>query len=194
MRKKIFALLSAAVLSVSMTVTAFAAPSPSADKVATTTSGQVISKATLTEFVSKTKLETSVSGAKIETVKDTAAASLVKAANETVGSNATVATMVDIDVPQGTGSAEFTLKVSSLVAGQSVTVLHLKKDGTVEKLPVSSVKNGSVTFTMTSYSPVAVIVDAAAPKTAEANTMVIMIIAMAGVAGAVVCGRKFARN
>ena len=47
---------------------------------------------------------------------------------------------------------------------------------------------------MTSYSPVAVIVDAAAPKTAEANTMVIMIIAMAGVAGAVVCGRKFARN
>lgn len=194
MRKRIFALLSAAVLSVAMTVTAFAAPSPSADKIASTTSGQVISQQTLAVFVKDTKLKTSVSGAKIEQVDNKEAATLVKSSNELVGDNATIATMVDISVPAGTGSAEFTLEIPSLVSGQSVTVLHLKKDGSVEKLPVSSVKNGSVTFTMTSYSPVAVVVNAAAPKTGEVNTMLIMIIAMAGIAGAVVCGRKFARN
>ena len=194
MRKRIFALLSAAVLSVAMTVTAFAAPSPSADKIASTTSGQVISQQTLAVFVKDTTLKTSVSGAKIEQVDSKEAATLVKSSNELVGDNATIATMVDISVPAGTGSAEFTLEIPSLVSGQSVTVLHLKKDGSVEKLPVSSVKNGSVTFTMTSYSPVAVVVNAAAPKTGEVNTMLIMIIAMAGIAGAVVCGRKFARN
>ena len=194
MRKRIFALLSAAVLSVAMTVTAFAAPSPSADKIASTTSGQVISQQTLAVLGKDTKRKTSVSGAKIEQVDNNEAATLVKSSNELVGDNATIATMVDISVPAGTGSAEFTLEIPSLVSGQSVTVLHLKKDGSVEKLPVSSVKNGSVTFTMTSYSPVAVVVNAAAPKTGEVNTMLIMIIAMAGIAGAVVCGRKFARN
>lgn len=193
MRKKLIALLGAAVLTLGMSVTAFAAPSPKADVVANTASGQKITVETLQNYAKNTTLKTDVAGASIAQVEKTQAATLASAAEKQVGANATIASMVDISVPAGTGKASFTLGVPSLVSGQSVTVLHLKSDGSIEKLPVSAVSNGSVTFTMTSYSPVAVVVNATAPVTGEANMAVILVIALAGIAGAVVCGTKFAR-
>lgn len=194
MKKKLLALASAAVLMFSMSLTAFAAESPSADALASTTSGQTISEKALVEFVKETTLKTEVAGATITQVGNNAAVALVNAANAQVGENAVIATMVDISVPAGTSTATFTLGVPSLVAGQSVTVLHVKSDSTVESLPVSAVNNGSVTFTMSSYSPVAVVVNATAPKTGEAGTMAIWLIALAGIAGAVGFGRKYAKN
>ena len=193
MRKKLIALLGAAVLTLGMSVTAFAAPSPKADVVANTASGQKITVETLQNYAKNTTLKTDVAGASIAQVEKTKAATLASAAEKQVGTNATIASMVDISVPAGTGEASFTLGVPSLVSGQSVTVLHLKSDGSIEKLPVSAVSNGSVTFTMTSYSPVAVVVNATAPVTGEANMAVILVIALAGIAGAVICGTKFVR-
>lgn len=194
MRKKLLALAGAVVLSMAMSLTAFAAPSPTAEAVATTTSGQVISEAVLAQFVEATNIVTDVQGAKIGQVGNKAAVALVNVADAVVGTNATVMTMVDIDVPEGTGSASFTLEVPGLVAGQSVYVLHVKSDSTVELLPVTAVGNGSVTFTMTSYSPVAVVVNASAPKTGEANATALIVIAMTGAAGAFVFGKKYAKN
>lgn len=208
MKKRILALALASVMTFAMSLTAFAASSPSASSnsstsataaptaepvVATAASGQAITEATLDEFVKETTLTTDVAGATIAKVEAKEAATLVSQANAVVGSTAKIATMVDIQVPAGTASATFTLNVSGLVAGQSVTVLHLKSDGTVESLEVNGVNNGSVTFTMTSYSPVAVVVNATAPKTGE-TVAVIMLIVMAGIAGAAAFGKKYARG
>lgn len=194
MKKKFLSLISAVVLTMAMSVTAFAAESQTAaDVVAATASGQEITAETLDTFVATTTLSTDVEGATITVVSTAQAATLVAQANAIVGSNASIATMVDINVPEGTGTATFTLGVPSLVSGQSVSVLHLKSDGTVEALPVSDVANGSVTFTMSSYSPVAVVVNAVAPKTNDVNGIVVMLIAVAGLAGAYAFGKKAVR-
>lgn len=205
MKKRILALLSATILTFAMSATAFAAESQTASDavatvapaqeavVATAASGQEITAATLTDFVAKTTLATDVAGATIAKVDTAQAATLVTQANAVVGSTATIATMIDISVPAGTGEATFTLGVPSLVAGQSVSVLHLKSDGTVESLPVSAVANGSVTFTMSSYSPVAVVVNAVAPKTSDVNSTVLVLIVVAGLAGAAAFGKKAMR-
>lgn len=211
MKKKLLAFACAAVLTFGMSMTAFAASSPTAGSTASaaedstetvspkevlvkTTSGQAVTPEVLSNYVSNTTLTTSVAGASITPVGNKAAVSMVAAANGQVGPNAVIATMVDINVPDGTGTATFTLGVPSLVAGQSVTVIHLKSSTEWEVLPVSAVGNGTVTFTMSSYSPVAVVLNATAPKTGEANMAIVLMIAMAGIAGAAVCGRKFARS
>lgn len=189
MSKKLLALATALVLTLGMTVTAFAANSPSAGMI---TGNTPITTETLDTFVKSTTVTTTVAGTTITKVEDKDAKTLASSATSTVGANAAIATMVDINVPSGTGEAQFTLGVDGLVKGQDVTVLHLKKDGTVEKCKVNEVKNGAVSFTMTSYSPVAVVVNATAPKTGEVNTMFIMFLAIAGVAGAAYFGRKYA--
>lgn len=218
MKKKILAFACAAVLTFGMSMTAFAAPSPTTGNTSSeakddsssdsdagsdtsstvvlvkTASGQAVTPEALSNYVSNTTLSTSVSGATITPVGNAAAVSMVAAANGAVGSNAVIATMVDINVPDGTGAATFTLGVPSLVAGQSVTVIHLKSSTEYEILPVSAVGNGTVTFTMSSYSPVAVVLNATAPKTGETSMAVVLMIAVAGIAGAAVCGRKFAGN
>lgn len=212
MKKKLLAFACAAVLTFGMSMTAFAATSPTASSTASaaednssspestvspkevlvkTTSGQAVTPEVLSGYVSNTTLSTSVSGASIAPVGNKAAVSMVAAANGQVGPNAVIATMVDINVPAGTGSATFTLGVPSLAAGQSVTVIHLKSSTEWEVLPVSAVGNGTVTFTMSSYSPVAVVLNATAPKTGETGMAVVLMIAVAGIAGAAVCGRKF---
>lgn len=186
--------------------------------IGTTTLGQEITETILSEFVSNTTVNAQVSGATYSQVAAADAATLISAVN-TLNGTIRIATMIDIHVPDGTGMATFTVGVPGLVSGQSVTVLHLRGDGAVERLPVSSVNNGSVTFTMTSYSPVAVIVDESssttvgsssttagsssttgssstntgskAPQTGDtANLGLIMMIAMAGIVGVVICGKK----
>lgn len=212
MKKKFLAFACAAVLTFGMSMTAFAASSPDAGSTASsssssststesstevlvkTASGLAITPEVLSNYAGNTTLSTSVAGATVTPLGNKAAVSMVAAANATVGSNAVIATMVDINVPSGTGTATFTLGIPSLVAGQSVTVIHLKSSTEWETLPVSAVGNGTVTFTMSSYSPVAVVLNATAPKTGEANMAIILVIAAAGIAGAAVCGRKYAGN
>lgn len=186
--------------------------------VGSTTLGQVITETVLSGFFSSTTVTASVSGATYSQVVAADAASLIAAANS-LGGTFRIATIIDIHVPAGTGAATFTLGVPGLVSGQSVTVLHLRGDGAVERLPVSSVNSGSVTFTMTSYSPVAVIINESstttgsstttagssssttgssssttgtkAPQTGDTTNMsLIIMIAVAGLAGVVICEKK----
>lgn len=233
MKKRMLALVCAVTLTFAMSMTAFAAPSPTAGNVigsgspsasqvtenttnssssdssstatatpatatpapaivATLASGQVITTETLATYVSTTTLTTDVAGATIGTVTTAQAATLATQAAAKVGANAVIATMVDISVPAGTGTAAFTLNVSGLVAGQSVSVLHLRSDGVVESLPVSNVSDGSVTFTMSSYSPVAVVTNATAPKTEETFPMGTVVAIVAALGCAVYAGKKFA--
>lgn len=192
MKKRILALTCALAMTLGMSMTALAANSPATNIVAQSVSGQVITTETLAAYAAGTSMTTEVAGATVTEVAKDQAAVLVAAADAQVGENATIATMVDIQVPEGTGEANFTLGVPSLVAGQSVTVLHLKSDGTIESLPIVEVATGSVTFTMSSYSPVAVVVNATAPKTGEGSMMVVLLIAAAGLAGAAFFGRKAA--
>ncbi|MBQ8247106.1 MAG: hypothetical protein IJZ42_08235 [Lachnospiraceae bacterium] len=202
MKKRLLALVSVVVFTLGMSMTVLAAPSPVAsdapttytpsnEAVVTTASGQSISEASLYANLNSTSLTTDVQGASLTNVGPQAAVCLVNKANEVVGANANVVTMVDIQVPEGTGTASFTLNVPSLVAGQSVTVLHLKSATEIEVLPVTAVNNGSVTFTMSSYSPVAVVVNATAPKTADVNMAWVGVLALVSAGGAVILSKKF---
>lgn len=163
-------------------------------EIAVTPGGQVITDSALVSFVDNASFATDVAGAHIRVAARASVAKFVSAANQLVGANAAIASIVDIVVPDGTGTASFTLGVPVLRAGQSVTVLHLRSDGQIETLPVSAVGNGTVTFTMSSYSPVAVVINATAPKTADMNTTVLLFLALMGMTGAVIFGKKYAQN
>jgi len=193
MKKKILALISVAVLTFGMGITAFAAESPSASSavVATTPAGQAVTEAQL-ETWGNIVVTTEVEGAKVEKATDAEATTLINAAVATVGNNAKVAAIVDIVVPAGTGAAAFSIPVEGAVEGMAVTVIHLKSDGTTEILNATA-KNGRVEFIMTSYSPIIVVLNATAPKTGATNTIVYVVLGMAALAGSAFCLKKFRR-
>ncbi len=189
MKKRLFALLSASLLVMSMSITALAANSPASNGAAanvvvsgdvneTTGAGQSITDSSLQSFASTTAISSDV-GATIGTkIEATQVKAIIKAANEKV-QNAKVATIVDIVVPAGTKSAKITLSgLSDIKAGDAVTIFHYKSDGTVEAITPSKIADGSVEFTMTSFSPVAVVkatANSAAPAAsapAASNTAV----------------------
>ena len=217
MKKRLLALLSASLLVMSMSVTVFAANSPSSSNTTvnvevtgdvneTTGAGQSITDSSLQSFASTTSIS-SDAGATIGTKIDAAQVkAIVKTANEKV-QNAKIATIVDIVVPAGTKSAKITLSgLSDIKAGDAVTVFHYKSDGTVEAITPSKVADGSVEFTMTSFSPVAVVKSTAnsaaapaaggatvtntavttesSPKTAD-NAMLILALAAVAMGGSV---------
>ncbi len=216
MKKRLLALLSASLLVMSMSVTVFAANSPSSSNTTvnvevagdvneTTGAGQSITDSSLQSFASTTSIS-SDAGATIGTKIDAAQVkAIVKTANEKV-QNAKIATIVDIVVPAGTKSAKITLSgLSDIKAGDAVTVFHYKSDGTVEAIAPSKVADGSVEFTMTSFSPVAVVKSTAnsvapaaggaavtntavttesSPKTAD-NAMLILALAAVAMGGSV---------
>lgn len=194
MKKRVFALVCALVLMFAMSINVFASTSATGADVAgnsedasATIGSQTITAATLASYADKTKVSSNVD-AKIAAVSMETAKAAIAQAKAVVGPNASIATIVDLSVPEGTGAATFTLSCS-VSAGQNVTILHLKKDGSWESIKPSNVSNGSVTFSLSSYSPVAVVVNGTAPKTAD---MVLLVagIAVVCLAGATVFGRK----
>lgn len=201
MKKKFLALVCAMTMVVGMSMSVCAAGSSSASAVASTATaptatsavGQTIADTTLEAFDKEASVETTVAGATVEKATIEEAKTLTAAATKTIGSGAFIASIVDIKVPTGTGAAQFTLKgISNVWAGQKVTVLHLKADGTVEAITPDKVANNEVTFTLTSYSPVAIVVDTtgtASPKTRDI-VVAMSIIAMLALCGATVAGRK----
>lgn len=198
MKKKILALISVAVLTFGMSMTAFAANSPAAsttpaassDVVVSTPAGQAVTEAQLENWGSVTV--TSGVGATTQKATDAQATTLVNAAVATVGNNAKVATIVDIVVPAGTGEAAFSIPVDGVVEGMAVTVIHLKSDGTTEILN-STAKNGRVEFIMTSYSPIIIVLNATAPKTGATNTTVYVLVGLVALAGSAVCIKRYRR-
>lgn len=206
MKKRILALACAMTLVFGMSLTVSAAGSSSADKAASTavqntqgevvsttnSTGQVLTGATLAEFAETTGIS-GVAGAKLGVVSNETAKSMIAEANKVVGSGAFIATIVDLQVPAGTGTATFTLSCPNVWKGQSVKILHLKSDGTYEVITPSSVANNAVTFTMSSYSPIALVIDTTAPKTADAGLatgLMIAVLAMAGAVASAVYSRK----
>lgn len=197
MKKRILALVCAATMAMGMSLTVCAAGSNSAPQAAQNavvsvenSTGQTLSAATIEEFAETTTISSGVAGATIAAVPADTAKAVIAEANRRIGANTFIASVVDLNVPAGTGAATFTLNCKNVWAGQKVTILHLKSDGTYEVITPSNVANGSVTFTMTSYSPIAIVIDtAASPKTGDdglaAGAMIALMAMAAAMAGAV---------
>lgn len=212
MKKRILALVCAMTMVLGMSLSVSAAGSssssakaeeavPASKEVLTTsvestnTTGQVVTGATVAEFAETTTVS-GVAGAKIEAVSNETAKAMIAEANKTVGKGAFIAAVVELSVPAGTGAATFTVNCPNVWKGQSVTILHQKSDGSFETIVPSAVADNAVTFTMTSYSPIAIVIDTAkpgsgvtSPKTGEIIALVVGLAALCG-AGAACFGRK----
>lgn len=183
MKKRVFALVSALVLTFGMTVSVFAAEtnSPAASTTTTvpaaTSADSTFSDELLNAYAANTSVSTTVAGASVGKVSTSVAASAASRAKAVAGSGAVIATIVDLNVPAGTGSASFTLNCPNVQAGMKIIILHQLADGTWETINPSAVGNGSVSFTMTSYSPVAVVIQNSASGTAPKTGDVVMAVA-----------------
>ncbi len=186
MRKKILALICATVMTLAMGMTAAAAGSVEAEDVPAeqlATSTQQFAATTMEDFATTTVVKSgngTISAASLET-----AAAAIAQAKAVVNENAFVAAIVELDGTPGT----FTLECPNVWAGQKVFVLHQLANGSWEKITPDSVANNSVTFTLTSLSPVALVVDTTASKTADMSGAVAMM-ALISLAGCVVCVKK----
>lgn len=208
MKKRILALVAAATLVMGMTMSVAADSVTAGDVVGggssssaqvvvvptnptiATTGTQTFDSATINEFATTTTVTTTVAGAKIEAASAATAAAAVAEANKIYGDSTFVASVVELTVPAGTGAAEFTLGCPNVWKGQTVTILHQLSNGTWEKITPSAVGNNYVTFTLTSYSPVAIVIDAtAAPKTSDPMTAM-AVIGMVSLAGASLLKKK----
>ncbi len=215
MKKRLLALVCAMTMIFAMSLNTFAAVSADAGSVAGSSNAgsvaannvvdakaeiisaansiQKLTGAVLDKFAETTTIKSGVEGAKISAVSNETAKAVIAEANKVVGANAFIAAIVDLSVPAGTGKASFTLTCPNVWAGQKVTILHQKADGTFESIKPDKLVNNEVTFTLTSYSPIAIVVDAGAPKTADAS-FAIMMIAMIALAGTVVFTKKAKLN
>lgn len=173
MKKKLFALASALILTFGMSVSVFAADSASTSTTTTTVTAVSVD-ATITAdqanaFAAGTTVTASVEGAKVAPVTAEVANAAAAQAKAVAGTNAAIATIVDLSVPEGTGEGVFTLSVPTVKAGQAIIILHQKADGTWEEISPEEVKDGAVTFKMSSYSPVAIVIKNASETTTVAN-------------------------
>lgn len=187
MKMRLLALACAITMVLGLGMTAYAAPSVTTENLSTST--QLLNQETLNSFAATTTVSTTVSGATIAAVSEETAVAAIAQAKAVVNENVFIATVVDLNVPAGTGAATFTLNCPNVWAGQKVTVLHQKADGTWENIKPDSVANGAVTFTLTSYSPVAIAVDTTASKTADIASAVALL-GFAGLCGTAVLGKK----
>lgn len=174
-----------------------AAPAEELVSATENTTGQVLTTDTIKNFAETTSVS-GVAGASLSAVPTGTAKAMITQAKTIAGSNTFIASIVDLNVPAGTGAATFTLGCPNVWKGQNVTILHLKGDGTYETITPSSVEDNKVTFTMTSYSPVAIVIDtgsagARSPRTGEIMTLAAAMAAVSGI-GAAVCGRKAKRS
>lgn len=158
--------------------------------------GQVITESTLDYFAANTTVTSSVAGARVERISTASATAMIQHARNHLGANAFIATMFDLVVPEGTEAAAFTVECSDIAKGQDVSIFHIKSDGSLEIIKPDSVENRKVTFTMTSYSPVAIVVNAGtikAPKTGDIILLIAVMTVISGI-GTAVCAGKAKKN
>lgn len=183
MKKRVFALVSALILTFGMTVSVFASEtkSPAANTTTTvpaaTSADATFSDDLLNAYANSTSITSPTVKASWKKVSTSVAASAAARAKAVAGSGAVIATIVDLEVPAGTGAANFTLNCPNVQAGMRVIVLHQLADGTWETINPSAVGNGSVSFTLSSYSPVAVVIQNSASGTAPKTGDVVMAVA-----------------
>lgn len=181
MKKKILALVCATVMTLAMGMSVCAAPSVTADSLATKT--QQLTEESIQEFAKVVVVK--AGNATVSAVSVEKAAEAVAQAKAVVNDNAFIAAVVELEGEAGT----FTLEVPNVYAGQKVVVLHQKADGVWETIKPEAVANGSVTFTVSSLSPVAVVVDTTASKTGD-SVNVAALMALASLAGVAVCAKR----
>ena len=182
MMKKVLAIVSAAVMTVAMASTAFAAPSPSVTGIVTAVgngkdaNGNAI-QATLSEVPAEYK-------AVADEIKT--AAKLEEVLGDQYEEGMQVVDIKDVTVPEGTVfPATLTFTVTGVTASSKVTVLHYDTTKGAWEIVDSKAGNGTVEATFNSLSPVAFVVDgqtaaagtSTSPKTGETSA--------AGVAGVV---------
>ncbi len=192
MKKRILALVCATVMALAMGMTVCAAPSPGANSVTTesvgpsevSTPSQSFDYGDMKDMVANTTVTSSVA-CKYNEVGLDVVADAMDYAKSAVGANSLLVTIFDLKAEK---AGTFTVGCN-VKAGQSVSVLHEKSEGNWEVIKPTSVKNGSVTFNMTSYSPVAIVVNGTASKTADVAG-VAAVMALVSLAGAAVCGKK----
>ena len=121
-------------------------------------------------------------------------------AKKQIGEKVTLLKVFDLALPEGDYSAGVDVKINvpDVKAGQKISVLHQKADGTWEKLPVVKVEDGAVTATFTSFSPVAIVLDAdtsvpVSPSTGSRTPIAVvgmMVLAVIVVGAGVVASSK----
>lgn len=151
--KKIVTTALALVLTLGMGVTAFAAPSVSTEVKASDATDSKGNKVEVTVNVAT------------EEVKTEAAAK----ATELVGEGSSVLATVDVTLPTAVSKENpvtITFSVPGVKAGDAVSVLHQKHDGTWEKL-AGIAGDGTVTVTFTELSPIAFVLEKAATPVAD---------------------------
>ena len=185
--KKVLAALCAAVMVLASTVTAIAAPSAGADKVemagvsalksAMSCEDKNVSMQTVTDAVAKE--------AQAEVVK------ILQANTEKV--KAKILALANVSFPEGKTSGTIKFAVTGVYSTDStdtIVVLHQKKDGSWEKITPSAVEKGYVTAYFNSLSPVAIVKVIPEAGKFGVGFSTLALVAAAGLAGAVVCGKK----
>ncbi len=153
MKKKLAGLL-AALMVLTMSTTVFAATSPTAEDISKAESAATVSA----ENVQLTK--TSI---------DTKDYSDVAAKAETLAKDAAVMAAFELTAPAGTTfPIKVKIAVSGISAGDSVSVLHKRSDGTWETISPATVADGYVVVSFSSLSPVAVVRTATAAQNGTA--------------------------
>uniref|UniRef100_UPI004056735E hypothetical protein n=1 Tax=Agathobacter sp. TaxID=2021311 RepID=UPI004056735E len=185
--KKAFVALLAAVMVLGSTVTALAAPSASASDVATGTVAEL-----------KAGFEGATSDAGEVTIKEVSSDVAASAQNAVVDIlqdrtddvKAKILALADISLPGGKGTIKFAVDgVFSTDTTSTIIVLHW--NGTAwEKITPDKVEAGYVTATFTSLSPVAVVKVIPEAGKFGVGFSTVALMAAAGLAGAVVCGKK----
>lgn len=207
--KKIAALLLAGVFTLGITMTAFAAPSPTADY---NYSG-VTASSTAGEVVVSASYETEEEKAAAVALAEDPVNTLAEVAGAEAAEDMSLAALFDVSV---TGDVTFpvtiTFSVSGVTTSSTVYVLHYVNGAWQRENP--TLGTGTVTVTFSSLSPVAIYVDKASaangasgtgasgttgtadtgktsPKTGEAPVMaVVAIIACCAVTGMAVSVRR----
>ena len=101
---------------------------------------------------------------------------------------AAIAAIMDLNVEFTGEEVTLTFAVPEIKAGERIIVLHKGVNGW-EEIAGAVAGEGTVTATFTSFSPIAIVkVAATAEKTGVVS--VLPMIALAGLAGAAVCGKK----
>lgn len=206
--KKLVAILLAGVLTIGGAVTAFAAPSPTAQqgtgKIATYTAANLEEG---DKVITKNSFEDAAEQAAADAIKaDPAAKAQEAGIPADVAAKLTVNSVFDLTLQSGkdyNGTATVTFNVPGVTADSTAYVLHWENGKWVNV--TSSKGNGTITATFANgFSPVAILVDAStlktnasstgsSPKTGEAPYMAVMFaVAAAAVAGMAISRKKFA--
>lgn len=194
MKKKLVALLAAAMMVLS-TTTVLAAPSATTDKVEMGTVAELKANVKGAESAAGKVTVAEVTDTKAVESVDEAALAIVQ--KETADVKAKVLGMADISLPEGTdlsAGVQIKVTVDGVYSTDTVnTIKALHWDGQKwesDSIKVVKVEKGNVTIEVTDLSPIAFVKVIPTADKFGVEFAVLPLVAVAGLAGAVVTGKK----